>query len=260
MADAIQIVRSREMLKRVRGGRDGMYPFNELSTWDVVHYFDDFLGDEIRGSGATPGIYEVQTGSDGALNILADQENGVAEVRASNGNGSDNEYAGISLPELAFTGERNAVMAVRLAIDTLTTVKVEVGFTDVTTDAGAVNTKATPSFTASNAAVWCLDTDDNAYWEGLAVKAGTAATTVEAAISPTAATFETLIVALRDTNAKYIRLNANGYKTYESVWQTDAVTAATALVPWVFVQLRAGTIDRNLSLDFIDVRARRTAS
>ena len=41
------------------------------------------------------------TGVDGAINILADQENGVAEIRASDGNGADNEYAGISLPELA---------------------------------------------------------------------------------------------------------------------------------------------------------------
>jgi hypothetical protein len=258
--DPIQMIRSRDGLKRVRGGRDGLYPFLEHLTWDVVHYFDDFLGDEIRGSGATPGLYEVKTGSDGAINILADQPNGIAEIRASDGAGSDNEYGGISLPELAFTGDRQAVMAVRLAIDTITTVKVEVGFTDSTADAGAVNVKATPTNTATDAAVWILDTDDNVYWEGVGIQNNTEATTVEAAISPTAATFETLIVALHGTNAKYIRLDSNGHKTFESAWQTSAITAATQLVPWIFVQNRANSIDRNLQIDFIDVRARRTTS
>jgi hypothetical protein len=254
----IQYVRTRSALKRAIGGRDKTYPFLENLTWDVVQYFDDFLGDEIRGSGATPGIYEIKTGVDGAINILANQPNGVAELRASNGAGSDNEYGGVSLPELAFTGNRDAVMAVRLAIDAITTVKVEVGFTDATDDVGAVNDKtADPqTFTANNAAVWILDTDHNVYWEGMGVKAGTAATTVEAAISPVAATFETLVVVLRDDNAKYIRLNSDGLKTYESDWQTSAITAASQVVPWVFVQLRAGA-DRNVSIDFIDVRGRR---
>jgi hypothetical protein len=255
----IQFVRTRSALKRAVGGRDKTYPFLENLTWDVVQHFDDFLGDEIRGSSATPGLYKMITGVDGAINTLTNKRNGVAELRASDGAGADNEYAGFSLPGLGFTGEADAVMAVRLAIDAITTVKVEVGFTDVTTDIGAVNDKtADPqTFTAANAAVWILDTDDNVYWEGMGVKAGTAATTVEAGISPVAATFETLVVALRDDNAKYIRLNADGLKTYESDWQTSAITAATALSPWIFIQLRDGTIDRNVSIDFIDVRGRR---
>lgn len=258
MADPIQMLRTRHGLRRVRHGRDGLYPYLEHNTWDLVHYFDDFLGDEIRGSGATPGLYEVVTGSDGAINILANQENGVAEIRASDGNGADNEYAGISLPELAFTGERNAVMAVRLAVDAITTVKVEVGFTDVTTDAGAVLSLSGETATASDAAVWVLDTDDNGNWQAFGVAGDTVATKIEPGIAPTAATFETLVVALRDDNAKFFRLDSNGYPTYESDWMTSAVTSTTPLVPWMFVQLRAGTIDRNLSVDFIDVRARRT--
>ena len=260
MADPIQMVRSRAHLKRVRGGRDGLYPFLEHNTWDMVHYFDDFLGDEIRGSGATPGVYEVNTGDDGAINILADQTNGVAEIRASDGAGSDNEYCGIALPELGFTANRNAVMACRLSIDAITTVKVEVGFTDVTTDNGAVNVLATPNATASDSALWVFDTDDTAYWQNVGIKNGTLATKIEAGLAPVADTFETLIVALRDTNAKFLRLDANGNLTYESAWMTDAITAADKLSPWVFIQLRTGSIDRNLKVDYIDVRQRRTTS
>ena len=73
-------------------------------------------------------------------------------------------------------------------------------------------------------------------------------------------TFETLIVALRDTNAKFLRLDANGNLTYESAWMTDAITAADKLSPCVFIQLRTGSIDRNLKVDYIDVRQRRTTS
>jgi hypothetical protein len=260
VADPLLLLNSRENLRRVRGGRDGTYPFLEVGTWDVVHYFDDFLGDEVRGSDATPGLYQVQTGADGAINILADQPNGVAEIRASDGNGADNEYGGISLPELAFTGDRNAVMAVRVAVDAITTVKMEFGFTDVATDAGAINVLATPSATAANAAVWVFDTDDNAYWQGAGVAAGTLPTKYEPGIAPVAATFETLVVALRDGFARFIRLDSNGRLTVDSQWQASFITKTTALVPWMFVQLRTGTLDRNVQVDFIDVRARRTVS
>ncbi len=268
MAEPINMVRSRDMLQRSVGGRDGRYPFLELGTWDVVHYFDDFFGDEVRGSSATPGHYEVVTGVDGAFDILADQQNGVGQLSASVGAGATGEHAGLALPELGFAAELSCVLAVRLQIDVLSSVKVEVGFTDVTTDAGAVNIKATPSFNADNAVVWAFDTDDSSGapgWEGLGVIATAAATTYEAAIDPVAATFETMIVALRgnsgDTNAdaKFIRLDANGKKTHESPWQESFITSTTKLVPWVFVQLR-GSVDRNLQLDFIDVRQRRTVN
>lgn len=250
--DPIQIVRSRDRLKRVRGGRDGLYPFLEHLTWDIVWHFDDFVGDTVIDK------YEVVTGVDGAIAILADQPNGIAELSASVGNGADNEYAGFSLPELAFTSDRNAIMAVRFNIDAITMIKVEVGFTDVTTDAGAVNVLATPSFTATDAALWVYDRDDTAFWQAVGVQNGIAATKIEDEIAPTAGTFETMIVQLHDTNAKFWRLAAGGGVNYESAWMVNAVTATTALVPWVFVQLRAATIDRNVRIDFIDARTRRT--
>lgn len=259
MADHIQIINSRQMLKRVRGGRDGLYPFLENNTWDTVRHFDDFLGDEIQGSGATPGMYEVITGVDGDVHILADQPNGVAELQASVGVGASAEYCGLSLPGLAFTGNRNAVIAARINLDAVTTVKCEVGFTDVTTDAGAVNVLATPTANAADAAVWVMDTNDDANWQGVGIQAGTIATKLEPATGPTAATFETLIVALLDTTVYFARLNANGALVYGPTAVVNGITAATALVPWIFVQLR-GAVDRNVRIDFIDVRARRTVS
>ncbi len=272
--DPIQILRTRQELIKRRGGRDGLFGLLEYSTWDVVRFFDDFLGDKIQGSetgGATQasGIYEINTGVDGAINILADQPNGVAELRASDGAGANDEYAGLSLPELAFTGQRSAVMAVRLAIDTTTTYKVEVGFVDATTHNGAVNDLGANSATATDAAVWVVDTDDGGNWQNFGVEGGTTATKIEDGLSPTAGTFETLVVALREYDevnsraaAKFLRLDANGNLTYESVWmrETDvsgALSSTAAMIPWVFVQVR-DAVDRNVQIDFIDVRARRT--
>lgn len=271
MADPIQIIRSRQALRKVRGGRDGLYPFLENDTWDTVRWFDDFLGDEIRGSGAAPGAYEVVTGTDGDFLILANQENGIGELRATaSGNGLGNEYAGLSLPELSFTAVRNPVIAVRFNIDTISTVKVEMGFTDVTTDAGAVNDKSANSFNADNCAVWILDTNHDGTWDGYG-RDNTAAMTryspdlvVSGDVTPEAGQFETLIVALREYDAteniaaaKFIRLDTNGRLTHESPWQTGAVASNVALVPWLFVQERSSS-DRGIRIDFIDVRARRT--
>jgi hypothetical protein len=259
MADPIQMVRSRAHLKRVRGGRDGLYPFLEHNTWDVVHHFDDFLGDLIRGDATSPGMYELNTGVDGTFTILADQTNGVAELSASTSTGADGEYGFIALPELNWTADQNAVIAVRCNVDAITTVKMEIGFTDVTTDNGAVNSLSGNTGTASDCAVWVFDTADNAYWQCFGSKAGTPATKIEDQLAPVADTFETMIVALRGTNAKFLRLDANGNLTYESAWMSDAITAADKLVPWFGVQLRGG-VDRHMRIDFIDVRQRRTTS
>jgi hypothetical protein len=247
-------------LRGFTGGETGLESFLNQSCLDVVVWHDDFLGDLIRGSATSPGVYEKVTGVDGSIDILADQTNGIAEIRASDGNGADNEYCGISLPELNWTGDRNAWMAARIAIDAITTVKVEVGFTDVTTDAGAVDVLATPTTTAHDCALWCFDTDDTAYWQCVGSKNSTTPQKIEGGIAPTATTFETLIVQLHGDSAKFMRLDQYGNKTYESEWMAAAITAADKICPWIFVQLRAGTIDRNVSLDMLHVEQLRTTT
>uniref|UniRef100_A0A6M3L7D7 Uncharacterized protein n=1 Tax=viral metagenome TaxID=1070528 RepID=A0A6M3L7D7_9ZZZZ len=260
MVKSIIHVPTIQKLGLVRGNIGAAYPFMALGIppLDLVVWDDDFLGDTIRGDATAPGIYEVITGVDGAINILADQTNGVAEIRASDGNGGDNEYCGVSLPELAFLGDNYCGMAARIAIDTITTAKIEVGFTDVTTDAGFTNVLATPTFTANDACGWVFDTDDTGYWQAVGVKTTTAATKIEPSIAPVAATFEWLIVIVQGNNAKFYRLDENSNQTYESAWMTDAIEGGTKVCPWIFVQLRTDTIDRNVQLDRLVVWGNRT--
>lgn len=254
MSKSIIHVPSFQKLSNVKGNIGRAFPFMALGIppLGIVSWDDHFLGDTIRGDATSPGIYEVITGVDGAINILADQTNGIAEIRASDGAGASGEYCGVSLPELNFLGDNYCVVAARVAVDNVATVKIEIGFTDVTTDAGFTNVLATPSNTANNACGWVFDTNDTAYWQCVGFKDTTAATKIEPGIAPVAATFETMVVAIEGNNAKFYRLDANGNLTYESAWMTSAIEGGTKVCPWIFVQLR-GAADRNLSLDRLTV-------
>lgn len=269
MADPILMLPTRALLKRSVGGRDGRYGFLERLTLDMFIWDDDFAGDQFRYDATAPGAYQSTasgTGSAAAAIVTTgnDRLNGCCLLDAgSDDNGRSDLSLGVHL-----RADLNPVIAVRLKMSAITSVKVEVGFTDVVsgTDAGAINVKATPSFTATDCAVWIIDTDDNANWEGVAADSGTGATTVEAAISPTADTFEWMVVALREydsTNsiaaAKYLRLDGNGYKTYESAWQSAAISSDALLTPWVFVQNRSAT-QRTCTIDRLVVSQRRTST
>lgn len=234
-----------------RGNLGPTFPFLALGIpmLDLIVWDDDFFGDLIRGDATSPGIYEVVTGDDGAIGILADQSNGIAEIRASDGAGLDGEYCGVSLPNLAFKGDNYCVVAARIAIDTLATSKVEVGFTDVTTDAGAVNNLGTNTRRATDCAVWVRDTNDNDYWQCAGAMAVIGVPDkIEPEISPTAGEFEWLIVALKGNFAKFYRLDQHANLTKETAWMANAIEGGNKVCPWIFVQIR-DAVDRNVQLD-----------
>lgn len=246
-------------LSAVRGNIGAAFPFVALGIppLDVVVFDDDFLGDTIRGDATAPGGYEVVTGSDGAIAILANQTNGVAEIRASDGAGAGDEYCGLSLPELSFLGDNYCGIAARITVDNIATVKMEVGFTDVTTDAGAIDVLDTPTKNADNCAVWIFDTTDTNFWQAAGFKTNSAATKIEPSIAPVATTFEWMIVVIEGDNAKFLRLDQHANLTYESNWMEDAIEGGTKICPWIFIQERTG-VDRNMQLDRLVVWGNRT--
>ena len=264
MPNDLEWIHSNQLLRKSRGNIGPAFSFVQmgLPALDLTVWDDDFLGDIIRGDATSPGIYEVVTGVDGAIAILANQTNGVAEIRASDGAGGGDEYCGLSLPELSYLGDNYCGIAARIAIDAITSVKVEVGFNDVTTDAGMVDVLATPTKTggAGDGCVWIIDTSDtgnSGNWQGVGFKANTPPTKVEPSMAPTAGTFEWMIVILEGDNAKFIRLDQHANKTFESAWMDDAIEGGTKICPWVFVQERSGN-DRNVQLDRLIVWGNRT--
>ena len=252
-------------LKRVMS-HSRLYPFIEHHSLNVVQMLpggDDFLGDTLRTD-----IYTVANGGGASAAspvITANSLNGVCDLVT--GTAGDSTASSEISSGLAFRGDRSCVLVALLALSAITSVKVEVGFTDVATDAGAVNVKATPSFNADDCALWVLDTNNNANWEGMAANNGTTSpmATVAAAISPTAATNEWLMVELlRNDSADnqcaviFRRFTEAGLMTFGPEVGSAAVGGAAnpqgpnsdvLLTPWVYVEARNAT-SKTLSLDY----------
>lgn len=228
---------------------------------DIVKWDDDFLGDTLHG-----GYQSTANGvGSAAAAISAGLQGGAIVLDAGT---ADDARSDLSLG-LHWTAQMAPVVWFGItSSETLAAAskpaKIELGWTDVVsgTDAGAVNVKATPTFNADNAVVWAIDTDDTDTWEGLGVKATVAATTLEAAIAPTAALAqEWWGVALREDGAAKF-LHAAGYNTtdskitqvrlnYESGWQTNFVTETTKLTPWAFAQNRGAATNIDVFIDRI---------
>ena len=250
MANPVQHVPSRQNLRNTMGlARE--FGFAEFNTLDQVVMFDDFLGDVLDVEWRTA---DTGSGSSADAVISAGANGTIVMVTGT----ADNGYSAISR-ELNFQGQLNCVMAARIKIDDIAAVKMEIGFTDAHDDAGAVNTLATYSTTATDWVGWIFDTDDTAYWQATGVDSNTEATKIEPSIAPVAATYETLIVALEDTTAHFYRLDANGYQTYRSAPMTGACSKDVSLTPWVFVQSREASDSKTLTVDYVKAWQRRTA-
>ena len=255
MADRLGIDLGREFLRTNFGSGSDLYSFLERYTMDTASWLgpngDDFMGDTLHGG--------YQSTASGAASVAAAISTGVVNGAILLDAGTDNAGRSDLSLGLHFRGDQNAMMIARVTLATITTCKAEIGFTDVIsgTDAGAVNVKATPTFTATDCAVWCLDTNNNANWEGLGNAAGVAATTLAAGISPVAATYEYLGVALLDGDAYYTRWSAAGKKTYGPTRQASAITKTVLLTPWLFVQNRSAA-SHTMTVDWLGVWQRRT--
>lgn len=243
-----------------------LYPFIELHSLNVVQMRpggDDFFGDTLRTD-----LYTVSNGGGaGAASpvITANSLNGVCDFVT--GTAGDSTASSELSSGLAFRGDRNCVMVALVSVDFITGVKVELGFTDVATDPGAVNAKSTPTFNATDCALWVLDTDDNGNWEGLAANNGDTSpmATVEAGISPVAGTMEWLMVELLrndEDNSQcavvFRRFTEAGLMTFGPEVGSNAIggvadpqgpNSNVLLTPWIYVEARNST-SKTLSLDY----------
>ncbi len=264
MAHDVLLYRTRSYLKKFFGGRDKLYPFMELNTMDMVVWGPhDFIDMGADGDGTTLLGETVDAGS--MTGTVASTVNGICRLVTSAGT---EKYIGVfpnggeGLMGAAFKGANSCVVWARVAISSADAVKIEVGFIDDDSDAGAVNVLGTPSTNSHDCAVWCYDTDDTTalYWQGVHSANSQTPSKVEPAVFlPVAATYEWLGVALNDGNVKFMHMDANGTPDYESAWQASGITSTDALIPWIFVQARNGT-SKNLDIDYWVAWQRRTAA
>jgi hypothetical protein len=232
-------------------------------SFDMVHERFDFLSDTAGTDDSETHRFLLNTGSDGTFGIEdVDTNNGVAILSASTGAGSSGERGSIS-QGLVTTGAQNPVLAVRFQLNGIATRKIEIGFTDVGTDAGAVNSLSGNTMTAANAAILVRDTEDTTLWQLVGAKAGTPPTKIEPTSAQLAAvaatTYYTAVVMVRDGDARFLMFNAAGRELYDSKFNANFITSTTAITPWICNQLR-GSVDSNMSIDFIEYWWRRSSS
>jgi len=239
-------------LKRRLGSR-AERDFLELRSMTVSGWEDDFQGDTLNG------LY--QSTASGTAAAAAAISTGVVNGAILLDAGTDNAGRSDLSSGLHYQAQLNPIYIARFSINTLTTRKFEIGFTDVIsgTDAGAVNVKATPTFNATDGVFLVFDTDDDAVLTLAGVKAGTAATVADFATALVADTYYYFGVALfGDDNAKGFLLDANGYFLEEETIE-DAVTADTLLTPWLFIQNRAANAG-SMTVDWHRAYQRRTTT
>lgn len=123
-----------------------------------VSFWDDFVGDS---AGTWPASANwgypatVGTGTE-VIAISAAVGGELTLTTAASANDSAGQGVG-----LHWNGDLNCYFAARLKIDDITNSKFEIGLTDSVADDGAVATKATPTFTATDCALFVRDTTDD---------------------------------------------------------------------------------------------------
>ena len=243
----------------------------EYGSLDVARLVDDDFG----GDTLNTFLYGV---SNGGGNDAVDPVipgtlvvNGGIEMVTGDANGataSSDLNAGLTM-----RGDHGAVVVAYLAVDVTTDVKIEMGFTDATGDAGAVATKATPSFTATDCALWVYDTDDSGTgWEGLAANSGTSnpmtVVTPATAISPAANIYQWLMVELienDDSNSEcaveFSIFDVDGLRIFNEVGgqvNNQGPNSNVLLTPWIYIEARSAA-SKTLSVDYFGAYQYRTA-
>ena len=220
---------------------------------------DDFQGDTLNGlyqttsAGATSADAAISTGVvNGAILLDAgDATSGRCDLSWG----------------LHYQAQLKPIYIARFSINSLTTRKFEIGFTDVISgvDAGAVSVKSAASgngsWRADDAVVLCYDTDDDTNLTLMAVKNTSVATSVDFDLTLSAATYYYFGVALfggEDDDALAFVLNADGALLEEQIIEA-AITIDDLLTPWLFVQNRAGTAG-SMTLDWHRAYQRRTTT
>ena len=232
----------------------------EMQGWDIPYRKDDFLEYDDVAEMITR-YPAIKTGSDGSFDALVTGIGGEATLDVGDGATSgDNEYGGQALTDLQWKGDLNCFFIARLKISDITTLKVEMGFTDSIADAGAINDLAAPTKTADECAIWIIDTDDTATWQNASVKAGATPQKDESGsiVAPVNGVYQTLGVFLEGDQAMFMQWDLDGRRIGETQVIDAALEGGVAVCPWLFVKNLGDVQDRLITIDHYMVGQRRT--
>lgn len=206
----------------------------KFSSFDYDVFEDKFWGDLLRDEYPAAKT----NGTSAAVTLTEHAANGYVDLISGT---TDNGYAGQGLG-LQFTGDRGvlAEFIVRTPA-AITTMKFEVGLSDADDDAGAINIKATPSFTATDTAVFVVDTDDDANIAFISANNGNGTATQDIQALAASTTYRLAVRVEGDSCEAFI----NGTQV---AGHDSGIEGGSALTPWAFAQARAGSASRTLQL------------
>lgn len=225
----------------------------DLLNWHTPQTFiheDHFLGD-IAIATREPGYTTQSNGTSAAVPALTSAGAG-GTVEFVTGT-DDNGYSGLYTGAANWTADNNPRMTARVKLSAITGVKIEVGFTDAASDAGAINALDTPTVTADDCACAIFDTDateDN--WQFAGARATTAWSIATVDQAPVADTYQWITVALDRIDLGTDNVRARMFIGSKLVADKtlNAIANTVALFPYVFVQCRAGSASRTGTLDY----------
>lgn len=208
---------------------------------EYVSYWDDFLG--TRGGtwpASTPYAATVGTGTE-VIGIT--QAVGGTMTLTTGANASDSAGQGFGLN---WSGDRGFYFIARCKLDTLATSKFEVGMTDAVGDDGAVTTKATPAFTATDCALFVRDTTEDTTITFVS-NGGTTDADADSAVAVVADTYFVVEVVCKgptDTTGDNAAGFVNGVRA-----GSGNINGASPLTPWFYALTRT-TATRTFTVDY----------
>src|SRR5512146_433332 len=178
---------------------------------------DDFIGDALDAR------YASSVGSGTEVVGITAGVNGLLTV-ATQGN-ADGDTAGVGLG-LHWEGALGVYFAAYVKLNPITNAKFEIGLTDSTADDGAIDVKATPTFTATDCALFVYDTTDDTNVTFITCANGTVGANVDSTFTLAADTFFWVEIVVQDGQA-------SGYINGQYVGG-GAITSTAPLTPWFY--------------------------
>lgn len=206
---------------------------------EYVAFWDDFMGDALDGRyAATVGTGTEVIGVTAAL--------GGTMTLTTGSVGSDTAGQGLGLH---WNGDRGFYFISRLKCATrITGVKFEIGMTDSVSDDGAVATKATPTFTATDCALFVLDTTEDAEVTFVS-NGGTTDANADAddftLVNDTYLVVEVVCKGATDTTGD----NVAGYLNGQLVGSGN-INGASPLTIWAYIEDLAQSTATTLTVDY----------
>ena len=214
-----------------------------LGNPEYCSFWDDHVGTR---SGTWPAgtPYAATVGNGTEVIGLTQGVNGTMTLTTGNG-GSDTAGQGLGLN---WSGDNGFYFIARLKTSRITDSKFEIGMTDAVNDDGAVATKATPTFTATDCALFVFDRTDDAEVTFVS-NGGTADGNADATDFDIAADTYFVVEIVGRGATDTTGDNVAGYINGQLIGSGN-INGANALTPWAYIEDLATSTAITLTVDY----------